>query len=477
MTTSNREFVETFQRFLTEVISTSVSTPGGPTPLGEITDDFLGASSAQLPIVRHELAPHRLVDADLALDELRARGGEPALGVSGGQQREHMSFSELLNNTHSRFGPGPIDYVSMADGPDSTRRVIMFGVHRIVFDGTPVVVLQRGAQPQFGRNQALIEVLAVDPATSSRFLDEFGRLMLSLSVLRGRVLSFTGNEFGNHAAGATFLPRPIVDADDVALGPGTLETIVRHVVGIGEQRDRLRAAGQHLKRGVLLYGPPGTGKTLTVRHLLARTPETTAVLLTGSSIQFITEAAELARAMQPAIVVLEDVDLVAEQRTMHHPQPLLFAVLDALDGLDGDADVTFILTTNRVEALERALAERPGRVDLAVEIPLPDAAARRRLFQRYAEALPFSVTALNAAADRAEGTTGSFAKELVRRAVLAAAEADRAITDDDLSTSLDALLADRAQLSRNLLGGGGGDGQAESGGSWSAVVGSYAPTA
>jgi len=245
-----------------------------------------------------------------------------------------------------------------------------------------------------------------------------------------------------------------VSADDVILGPGVLEAVVRHVVGIGEHRERLLAAGQHLKRGVLLYGPPGTGKTLTVRHLLSRTPETTAVLLTGRSIQFITEAAELARAMQPSIVVLEDVDLVAEERGLHGPQPLLFAVLDALDGLGGDADVTFVLTTNRVQVLEPALAERPGRIDLAVEVPLPDDVARRRLFHRYGAGLPLGADALDAAADRAAGTTGSFAKELVRRAVLLGAERGHPVTDAELVESLDELLASTAKLSRSLLGGG-----------------------
>ena len=61
----------------------------------------------------------------------------------------------------------------------------------------------------------------------------------------------------------------------------------------------------------------------------------------------------------------------------------LFSLLEAMDGVGADADVTFVLTTNRADILETALADRPGRVDLAIEIPRPDAACRERLFRVY----------------------------------------------------------------------------------------------
>lgn len=454
-----REFVETFQLFLRDVVNQNPAADDRLTPFGELVEEHLGEPIRRLPVVTHLVAPHRLVDLDLALASLADESHTPARGVSGGQQREHGDLPELLINPFARFADGPVDYVSIADGPASARQVVSFGYYLLAFEGAPLLALQRRAMPERGRNSATLEVLTAESGTATRFFEEIERRMLRLSVLRGQVLSFTGNQYGHGAAGTTFLPRPNVDADAVVLPPGVLESVVRHVVGIGEHRERLHGAGQHLKRGVLLYGPPGTGKTLTVRHLLSRTPETTAVLLTGGSIQFISEAADLARAMQPAIVVLEDVDLVAGERGMHGaPQPLLFAILDALDGLDGDADITFVLTTNRVDVLERALAERPGRIDLAVEIPLPDAEARRRLFRRYGAGLPLSQTALDAAADRADETTGSFAKELVRRAVLAAAEQGRDVGDDDLAAALDELLDSSAQLARNLLGGGGSSG-------------------
>jgi hypothetical protein len=446
-------FVETFRQFMEELILTPRPQVDTRTPLGEVVQDFLQTDAALLPMVTEDLAEHRLVDADIALDELNAVSGSPVFGVTGGQQREHSSFQELINSPFVRFAPGPVDYVSASTGPETERRVVSFGVRLLTLDGHRVAVLQRGARPEFGRGTARLEILAVDEEGSAALLNALRRLMLERSVLRGQVLSFSGNEFGPSAAGVDFLPRPRVPSHEVILPPGVLDDLARHVVGIGTHREALRAAGRHLKRGVLLYGPPGSGKTLTVRHLLSETPGITAVVLAGDSIRFVTQAAELARAMQPAIVVLEDVDLIATDRSLSvGPQPLLFAMLDALDGLDGDADVAFVLTTNRVDVLEHALADRPGRIDLAVEIPLPDPAARHRLFTLYADGIPLSPRAIADAASRADGATGAFAKELMRRTVLLAAEQGRSPSDDDLITALDTLLSARDELTRRLLG-------------------------
>jgi hypothetical protein len=296
-------------------------------------------------------------------------------------------------------------------------------------------------------------VVSQDRDTSDALMARVQELMDARSILRGQVLTFGGDPYGPGLAGVTFVERPRIDAAAVVLPDGLLNRVGHHVIGMGEQRERLRAHGQHLKRGVLLYGPPGTGKTHTVRYLLSATPGTTAVLLSGGSLRFIHDAAKVARAHQPAIVVLEDCDLVAEDRSFAPmgASPLLFEVLDALDGLDADADVAFVLTTNRVEDLEVALAQRPGRVDLAAEIPLPDGAGRLELLRLYGGHL-FSAEAMSAAAARSEGTTASFTKELVRRAVLAAALADEPPADDHLGIALDELLADGERLTRSLLG-------------------------
>jgi ATP-dependent 26S proteasome regulatory subunit len=183
------------------------------------------------------------------------------------------------------------------------------------------------------------------------------------------------------------------------------------------------------------------------------------IILTGVSMKLVGPAIEMARALQPSIVVLEDVDLIAAHRDQDTgPQPLLFEVLEGMDGLAADADVAFVLTTNRPDLLEPALAQRPGRIDLGVEVPLPDLDARRALLRLYAPDGVFTPAVLDTAADRAAGTTASFAKELVRRALLDAAEAGRPPGDADLTGALDALLDESQRLTRVLLGSSGPQG-------------------
>jgi ATP-dependent 26S proteasome regulatory subunit len=149
----------------------------------------------------------------------------------------------------------------------------------------------------------------------------------------------------------------------------------------------------------------------------------TRLLLTGRSLGAVGSITELARDLQPAVVVLEDVALVAADRSFGPGgSPVLFELLDAMDGAAADADLLFMLTTNRADLLEPALAARPGRVDVAVEIGRPDQDARSRLLELYGRDVPLHLSADDRAAaiERTDGVTASFVKELVRRAVLEA---------------------------------------------------------
>ncbi len=443
------------RRFLDEVVSQTHPAKATGPGLRDVVGEHVGEEGLDRPIVQLDVPGHQYVNLDIAVAALVEQ--DPAarlVGVGGGNRRHHESLGDLLEGGVSWSVPlGPVDRQRLDTGPGVSREVVATGVHLFRYADHPVVLLQRRPQDRYG-GECMLEVLA-PPYVSEPLLSDVRRLMVERSVFRGQVLSFglADESYGSSAGGIAFLERPTLAADQVVLPEGTLARIERHIVGPARHRDRLRAAGQHLKRGLLIYGPPGTGKTHTVRYLLGSLPEVTAVLLTGSALRLVGEATELARALQPSVVILEDVDLIAEDRDLYDgPEPLLFTLLNAMDGLDADADVAFLLTTNRADLLEPALAQRPGRVDLAVDVPLPDRVAREALLHLYAGSLPVSPEALAAAAARTEGITASFMKELARRTVLAAAEDDEPITDATLARALDELLDEGQRLTRSLLG-------------------------
>jgi hypothetical protein len=116
--------------------------------------------------------------------------------------------------------------------------------------------------------------------------------------------------------------------------------------------------------------------------------------------------------------------------------------------------VLFLLTTNRADLIEPALATRPGRVDLALEIPLPDETARAKLVRLYAQDVPLDEATERDLVARTEGLSGAFIKELMRQAALRAALEDRSPTGADATEALTELLEERSTMTRWLLGEG-----------------------
>jgi ATP-dependent 26S proteasome regulatory subunit len=293
--------------------------------------------------------------------------------------------------------------------------------------------------------------MAPDESVASQFLADLRALMLEHDVFRGQLITLEASPYGGR--GVKFLERPEMDAGELILPAGVLERIERHVVGPTRHREALLAGDRHLSRGLLLWGPPGTGKTHCVRYLTARLTDPTIIVLSGASLGMIGAFGALARRLAPSVVVLEDVDLVAEDRTHTGDHRTLFELMNEMSGLGEDADVAFILTTNRPDLLEPALAARPGRVDLAIEIPLPDAPARRRLLELYSRGLALEIDNMDEAVARTAGATASFFKELLRKAALTGLEHGRRdVTNGDFVEALDELLAETASLTRILLG-------------------------
>jgi ATP-dependent 26S proteasome regulatory subunit len=233
------------------------------------------------------------------------------------------------------------------------------------------------------------------------------------------------------------------------------ERIERHTVRFTEHAEELPAAGRHLKRGLLLHGLPGTGKTLTAMYLVGRMPERTTLVLSSTSYGLVSPTCELARNLQPSMVILEDVISWPRSAGFMGENPLLFELLNEMDGRSEDADVIFTLTTNRPDLLEPALAARPGRLDQATEIPLPDAECRRRLISLYGEGLDLRLEDIEGVVTRTNGTSASFIKELLSRATLLAAEegGELVVADRHVGEALGVMLVAGGTLTMRLLGG------------------------
>src|SRR5262249_54037471 len=186
--------------------------------------------------------------------------------------------------------------------------------------------------------------------------------------------------------------------------PGHAPRVVGPKVrGLWPPPEPSRRPGRSPRHGVLFHGPPGVGKTLVTKYLARACPEYTVILLTGRQLRLVRESCILAKMLQPSLVVIEDVDLIATDRDQNFDTTLLHDLMDEMDGLGVKADVIFLLTTNRPRMLERALAARPGRVDQAIYFPLPDRECRQRLFGHFAHGLDLASVDLEPLLDRTDG--------------------------------------------------------------------------
>jgi hypothetical protein len=435
----------------------------GSSALVRMVTDHIGVGLADVPNVATPFGAWEHVNVHLGVTAYLAAHSPAAtwFGIAG-SGRSHSDVIDMLGaaEQNTGFQLGAVDYATVPTGPDTVTEAVQLGLIRsIAPNGEPVVLALRGPLEFHGPGtSSKLQILAAERTTATAVRDEVERLMREHDVFRGAILQFDVNERrGNELV--SFLPRPELTADQVVLPAGVLESLERHVVRGAAHNAKLVALGQHLKRGLLLYGPPGTGKTHTVRYLMARLTEATVVVLSGKALGMLPAASALVRRVQPAVLVIEDVDLIAEDRGMsgHGGHPLLFELLNRIDGVDADADVTFVLTTNRIEMLEKALVDRPGRVDLAVEIPKPDVAERTRLLRLYARQVELKLTDEPALVNAMHGVTASFVRELVRRAVLAQVDTltngqPVTLTDDDLHGVLADLMSERNAVTSRILG-------------------------
>jgi hypothetical protein len=380
-----------------------------PLRTGEDERDFaerhLGAGGSVIAAVREDLGPFTaaLVARVIGVDMRQ----HPPYEVAGRESDEAPTWTRLeLDGATERV---PAALVAAFDaGTLAPVRI--------------VVVIE--TRTDWRDRRLEVYVRAGDEDAAEAYLhDVMARARGRENYLRGRCLQVTVD------GGLQVRPvtPPVAARSDVVVPETVWAEVDVNTAALFRRRDLLIELGLGTNRGLLLYGRPGTGKSALCRVLASELcGEVTVVFCSARAIAHRLEEVyqEVAR-LAPALVILEDIDLVIAKRR-HGDDLTLHGFLTALDGaMSSYQDVVTLATTNDVTMLDDA-AIRAARFDRLIEVPLPDAGLRAAILRRYLGPLAGRVAVADVA-DATDGASGADLRELVRRAVL--------VEGDQLDTS------------------------------------------
>ncbi|MCG8503200.1 MAG: CDC48 family AAA ATPase, partial [Sphingomonadales bacterium] len=197
--------------------------------------------------------------------------------------------------------------------------------------------------------------------------------------------------------------------------------------------DVFAKAGVSPSKGILLNGPPGVGKTLLAKAL-ANESGVNFISVKGPALmsrwmgeteRAVREVFHKAKLASPCIIFLDELDSIAPRRGGEHGNPatdrVIAQLLTEMDGIEELKGVIVLAATNRSDLIDPALL-RAGRFDYVVDLPLPDADARSRIFAVHTSLKPLApdVDLGALAGDASKGWSGADIELLCRKAATAA---------------------------------------------------------
>jgi len=428
-----------------------------------LQEHFSPAPIESLTITERTFPRRVRADLQAAIDQLSAPGSKVGhfSGILQHYAHEGLKLSGLLvPNPNDPAVVVPAEYEEVDIGEEEPVRCLKNGLWLVDENGSKFAVLVAPAGQGGWVTGLKFQIATVNDSSGARLTQEFFRhlenAVLKSGSYRGKILSLErAYEYAGTSTGITVHRLRSVSREQVILPRRTLDLLDRNIIHFARRRSRLAELGLSTKKGILFWGPPGTGKTHTIHYLASALERHTTFLITAEQFGLLEEYMTLARLLQPSLVVLEDVDLIARDRSDKSScSPiLLHKLLNEMDGLKADAEVTFILTTNRPEILEPALVARPGRIDQSIEFPLPDDEGRSKLVRLYSYGLEVTDELSRDIVLRTQNVSASFIKELMRRAAQFHLERDGSprIDPADVNSALEELLLS-GSLNRRLLG-------------------------
>ncbi len=199
-----------------------------------------------------------------------------------------------------------------------------------------------------------------------------------------------------------FVEVPNVRWTDVGGLAGLKEQLIEAVDWPLKYPHLFAQAGVRPPKGILLAGPPGCGKTLLAKAVATET-QANFISVKGPALlsKFVGESERQLRDMfrkakqaAPCIIFFDEIDsLLPERGSGSSDSPVTDRVLSQflaeLDGIEELKGVLVLGATNRPDRLDPAVL-RPGRFDEVVQLPLPDAAGRREIFQVHLRGKPLA---------------------------------------------------------------------------------------
>ena len=209
------------------------------------------------------------------------------------------------------------------------------------------------------------------------------------------------------------------DLNDLKGLDDVLEALEANVILPLENSEVSEELNLRPKRGVLLAGPPGTGKT-TIGRALAHRLKSKFFLIDGTAISgtpdffnLIHQVFESAKQNAPAIIFIDDSDVIFEGG---HDTGLYRYLLTMLDGLESASvgRICLMMTAMDVGNLPPALV-RSGRIELWLETRLPDEVARASIVRDHCADLPSAIGSVDVEqlASKSEGLSGADLKRVI----------------------------------------------------------------
>lgn len=242
-------------------------------------------------------------------------------------------------------------------------------------------------------------------AEVEKLLTEIERELKTNSIYRGKVVA------GAHEL--EFMDLRKFDPRQVVFSDVATEQIENLLFGPIRRAEEYRAELIPLKRALLLHGPYGTGKT-SVGMITAQVAEANGwTFITARPGDKVEDVLQTAQLYQPAVVLVEDVEV---QSSSSDPRTVS-ALLDAFDGATAKGtEIIMVLTSNRPEEIHKGML-RPGRIDATIEIAELDRGGIERLIKAVVNPMKLDDNVdYDAVAEAMPGFLPAFVKAAIDRA-------------------------------------------------------------